>query len=157
MACRTSVRAVDRTGDLDPPEIPAKLDPYEVAYLRGGEREVARVALVSLIDRGLLKRTEKRDDGLKKQAVLKQIEKSRDPEPGEVTSIEARVLNWPGFPASQWELLDNTRIPSTLKNQCTCYHEHLAEQQLLAPAEMKSLGILLWWVGASFIVGIGGY
>jgi uncharacterized protein (TIGR04222 family) len=30
-------------------------DPYLVAHLRGGENEVLRVALVSLIDRGLLK------------------------------------------------------------------------------------------------------
>ena len=29
-------------------------DPYLIAYLRGGENEALRVALVSLIDRGLL-------------------------------------------------------------------------------------------------------
>ncbi len=31
-------------------------DPYLIAYLRGGEREVLRVATVTLIDRGLLNR-----------------------------------------------------------------------------------------------------
>src|SRR5262245_44611462 len=30
-------------------------DPYLLAFLRGGENEVARVALISLIDRGVLK------------------------------------------------------------------------------------------------------
>ena len=53
-ACR-SIRAVDRSRDLGPPEIPAKLDPYEVAYLRGGENEVTRVAIASLVQRGLLR------------------------------------------------------------------------------------------------------
>ena len=40
VACCRSVRSVDQTRDLDPPEVPAKLDPYEIAYLRGGENEV---------------------------------------------------------------------------------------------------------------------
>lgn len=42
-----------------PPEGPAPIDlgnvdPYLVAYLRGGESEVARVVILSLLDRGLL-------------------------------------------------------------------------------------------------------
>lgn len=37
----------------DPPKMDLA-DPYLVAYLRGGENEVLRVAVVSLIDRGLL-------------------------------------------------------------------------------------------------------
>ena len=43
----------DWTADLTPPSVPADLDPYEVAYLRGGENEVARVAIVSLTERGV--------------------------------------------------------------------------------------------------------
>ena len=39
VAARRSILAVDRSRGLAPPEIPAKLDPYEVAYLRGGENE----------------------------------------------------------------------------------------------------------------------
>ena len=31
-----------------------ELDPYAIAYLRGGKNEAVRVAMVSLIDRGLL-------------------------------------------------------------------------------------------------------
>lgn len=37
-----------------PPKIDTS-DPYLIAYLRGGKNEAARVATVSLIDRGLLK------------------------------------------------------------------------------------------------------
>lgn len=40
------------------PAAPPKLDlsdPYLIAYLRGGDAEVLRVATVTLIDRGLLK------------------------------------------------------------------------------------------------------
>ena len=34
----SAVRRLDRTRHLPPQQIPAKLDPYEIAYLRGGER-----------------------------------------------------------------------------------------------------------------------
>jgi Protein of unknown function (DUF692) len=47
VACYKSVRSVDRTRDMEPPQVPAKLDPYEIAYLRGGANEVTRVAVAS--------------------------------------------------------------------------------------------------------------
>ncbi len=37
-----SVRSSDGTRHREPPVIPARLDPYELAYLRGGETEVTR-------------------------------------------------------------------------------------------------------------------
>ena len=94
-ACYKSVRSVDRTNDLEPPEIPAKLDPYEIAYLRGGENEVTRVAIASLIQRGLLQITEKK----KCCRSVKKIDKGRKPASGELSPIEACVLKWSGFPA----------------------------------------------------------
>ena len=77
VACYRSVRAVDRTLDLGLPEIPAKLDPYEIAYLRGGENEVTRVAIASLIQRGLLQIIEKRI----LLAKTKKIDRGREPMP----------------------------------------------------------------------------
>src|SRR5262245_1070343 len=60
VASYKSVRSRDRTNDGNEPEVSAKIDPYEIAYLRGGENEVTRVAIASLIQRGLLKITEKK-------------------------------------------------------------------------------------------------
>ncbi len=76
VGCYRSVRSVDRTGDFEPPPLPAKIDPYEIAYLRGGENEVTRVALASLIQRGLLKITDTR----KFLAKMKTLERARKPE-----------------------------------------------------------------------------
>ena len=53
LASFRSVRRADRTIELDLPKITSKVDPYEIAYLRGGENEVARVAIASLIQHGL--------------------------------------------------------------------------------------------------------
>ena len=95
VACYRSVRGVDRTIELELPKITSKVDPYEVAYLRGGENEVARVAIASLIQRGLLQITA----GKRLQATTKQIDRRRAPLSGELTPIEARVMKWEGFPA----------------------------------------------------------
>src|SRR5258708_14714840 len=40
----------------EPPELPLH-DPYQIAYLRGGAAETARIAVMSLIDRRLLEVT----------------------------------------------------------------------------------------------------
>src|SRR5271156_1811715 len=98
LACYKSVRGLDRTRDLEVPEFPAKLDPYEIAYLRGGENEVTRVAIASLIQRGLLQIVEQVNPPSYKR--VKKIVKGRKPASGELSPIEASVLEWSGFPAS---------------------------------------------------------
>lgn len=56
--CKTKSRQADSSRTLSPPLIPDKLDPYEIAFLRGGENEVLRLAILSLIQRGYLRVTE---------------------------------------------------------------------------------------------------
>lgn len=75
-----------------PPKIDLS-DPYLIAYLRAGESEAARVAVVSLVDRGLLKAkgtTVKRAEGASAKSVRRPIEKllmDRCASPAEATSI----------------------------------------------------------------------
>jgi uncharacterized protein (TIGR04222 family) len=153
VACRRSIRSVDRTRDLEPPEIPAKLDPYEIAYMRGGENEVTRVAIASLIQRGLLQITEEKK-WLKK---IKQIDKGRKPASGELTPIEARVLKWSGFPADPSQVFQPSGIPTLLKDACASYEAELAEKNFLAPPEMKELALRLWSIGLAIIIVLGLY
>ncbi|HYI07661.1 MAG TPA: TIGR04222 domain-containing membrane protein [Thermoanaerobaculia bacterium] len=49
-------RLVRRSGEMEPGSYGASplTDPYSIAYLRGGKPELVRVAVVSLVDRGLL-------------------------------------------------------------------------------------------------------
>ena len=107
VACFRSVRGVDRTIELELPRITSKVDPYEIAYLRGGENEVARVAIASLIQRGLLQIT----TGKRLLATTKQIDRRRAPLSGELTPIEARVMKWVGFPAYPHEVFRAGGIP----------------------------------------------
>lgn len=77
-----------------PPRIDLS-DPYLIAYLRAGEYEAARIALVSLVDRGLLTAngmTVKRPKSASAKQVRRPIEKllmDRFASPAESTSIVA--------------------------------------------------------------------
>ncbi len=48
------LRRLDTTGRLPPIPVPAEPDPYEVAYLSGAVPGVLQVAMVELVERGLL-------------------------------------------------------------------------------------------------------
>lgn len=47
--CGWSVSRLDATTEERLPLVPARPDPLEIAYLRGGENEVTRVAVFDLI------------------------------------------------------------------------------------------------------------
>jgi uncharacterized protein (TIGR04222 family) len=153
VACFKSVRSVDRTGDLDPPQVRAKLDPYEIAYLRGGENEVTRVALASLVQRGLLKVTEQ----TKWSGKVIKIERARERHQDDLSPIESCVLNWPRFPAQATTIFQSGGLSTVVKKACAGFEAELLENNLLAPAEMKEVGARMWLFGSAIIVGMGGF
>lgn len=153
VACYRSVRSVDRTEGLEIPRIPAKLDPYEIAYLRGGENEIVRVAVASLIQRGLLRVVEEKT-WLSKS---KKIDRGRRPGRAELSPIEGAVLKWQGFPATPHSLFAPAGVPPLLEASTTSYEAKCAEKNLLAPDEMRDVGWRLFWIGSTIIVGLGGY
>jgi uncharacterized protein (TIGR04222 family) len=89
-------------------------DPYLIAYLRGGEKEAARVAVVSLVDRGLLRllgdRLEVTGDAT---AVRRPIEKA--------------ILHRAKLSKSVAALLESTSI----KAECKVYQDKLQQLRLL--------------------------
>jgi hypothetical protein len=181
LACYRSVRSADRTRHMEPPKIAPRLDPYELAYLRGGETEVTRIAIRSLLWRGLLKPTEKRDWSAPGLALRKEVDRGRTPRPGELSPIEARILKWTAFPATDRQIYqpDDSPfktvstlfwhgatgrhvyqpggVPALIRDTCARYQVNLAADQLLAPPEMKQRGCWLWWIGSTLILGLGGY
>src|SRR2546421_9539199 len=54
LVSRFAIGRLDSTAGAPPPPIPANPDPYEIAYLRGGENELVRVLIFHLIQRGYL-------------------------------------------------------------------------------------------------------
>ena len=53
--CWRRKRTQDSSTELPPLDVPDQIDPYDIAYLRGGENELARVLIVRLIERKYLR------------------------------------------------------------------------------------------------------
>jgi|GEM_PF-1919468 len=58
------LKSLDINASARAEKIPEKLDPYKVAYLRGEDSELLRVAMVDLVNRGVLKNPQRNYDGL---------------------------------------------------------------------------------------------
>ena len=79
--------------------------------------------------------------------ILKAVNRGRTPEPGELSPIEAGIMKWTGFPALRRPIYEPGGIPDLLRGMCGDYRDNLADQELLAPPEMKRIGVRLWWIG----------
>jgi hypothetical protein len=181
LACRGSVRAADWTRTMEPPGIPDRIDPYEIAYLRGGETEVTRIAIRSLLQRGLLQIIQSRDRNVPGLTIRKEVDRGRKPEPDELAPIEASIMKWNGFPATDRQIYqpDDTPfksvstlfwhgatgrhslqpggVPALIGSACDRYQDTLAANLLLAPPEMRQRGCSLLWLGSALILGLGGW
>jgi uncharacterized protein (TIGR04222 family) len=125
--------------------------------LRGGETEVTRIAIKSLLERCLLKLTESRDWSSTDLLIRKQVDRGRQPEPGELSPIEACIMKWTRFPALRREIYEPGGVPDLLREMCGDYRDNLADQELLTPPGMTRIGVRLWWIGSALILGLGGY
>ena len=153
VASYRSMSSLDRTRGLELPPIWGKVDPYEIAYLRGGENEVTRVAIASLIQRGLLQLVETKHG----VSTTKEIDKGRKAAAGELAPMEVCVMKWPGFPVTAQKIFQASGIPAVLRDACVPYQADLVEKNLLAPPEVKQTGERLFAISAALIIGLGAY
>jgi len=116
-------------------------DPYLIAYLRGGENEAPRVALVSLIDRGLLIANGTHIERAKNagtHSVRRQLEKELMETYGRLSDVTS-ILNNQG-----------------VKLACQQYQETLTKKRLLPDESMAQARLLRFLVGFFILAGIGG-
>lgn len=143
--CWCNVRYLDPPTQVALPLIPTKPDPYEIAYLRGGENEVTRLAIFDLIQRGYL------------QIAGDYIEKAHDqPHPSNLSAIERDVFSWFSSPRKAREIFQLS-LPLSVKQHCTIYEQRLQNEKLLLPDELKRIAERVNWIGILIILGLGGY
>src|SRR5688572_18522054 len=91
--CWWRKRSRDTSAELSPLPSPRTPDPYEIAYLRGGDNELARVLIVSLTERNYLKVTGPGSNWWKSQQQY--IERvTAPPSPTSLTPLELAAFNW---------------------------------------------------------------
>jgi uncharacterized protein (TIGR04222 family) len=115
-------------------------DPYLIAYLRGGEKEVLRLGVITLIDRGLLT-----VDG----ATIRQTEQEfrRDA----VNPLEYDVLKKFSIPAQAASIFEDT----TLKQECAPYRAKLEQAGLIPDESTVADRISRFLLATGMLVAIG--
>jgi uncharacterized protein (TIGR04222 family) len=125
LVCRLALRRLDTTPTDPPPPIPSEPDAFELAYLRGGARELIRLVTIELVERGDLKVTD-RDGG--------QFAASRPlPDSLDLTPIERRVFQWFADGRNVRDALGSGGLHDEVEGMCARYRERLEREQLLTP------------------------
>jgi uncharacterized protein (TIGR04222 family) len=130
--------AIDEAEGGAPRALPLS-DPYQIAWLRGGTPEAARIAVLSLIDRGLL--TVRGDNLLNLSPVQSVI---REP-------IERAILGrcaQSGTPATA--VLDDPAV----ERACAPYRAQLERLRLMPDAAMRAARYRWFAIAAAILLGI---
>ncbi len=115
-------------------------DPYLIAYLRGGEAEVLRVATVSLIDRGLL---------VASDTSLKRAEHA-SPESARRPIEQALLKKYARAGEVSWMFEDDG-----LMKACESYGVTLRRAQLLADENVTQARLIRLVIAAFLLSGVG--
>jgi uncharacterized protein (TIGR04222 family) len=134
--------------DADLPPIPKAPDPYAIAFLRGGENEVARLAVFHLLQQGYLEMPE---------SVLKRkIARSPDaPEKRPESSIERLVLLHFSTPRYPNQIFGD--LTSTVQRHCNEYRRQFEQDGLMTTAAMKNASLVGLMASLAIILGLGGF
>ena len=143
------LRALDASRELPPMKIPAQLDPYEVAFLRGGEPEVVRLTLVSLIQRGYLQASGTDEDQISRAA--------KPPNVNYLEPAEREVYDWFSAPLEAKDIFAREAESGKFKLHCANYEGRLLQESLLQREEVKTRAVTASLLAALFLVGLGGY
>lgn len=128
------------------PKIPSTPDPYEMAYLRGSENEVLRLAIFSLVQKEFLKILEK--------SIVYQTRENANT--NELNSIEIIVYNH--FKTAR-KISDTftQEIKDAIKKQCVEFEDFLDKNNLIYNNEQKIQYTKVFFLGLSIILGLSIY
>jgi uncharacterized protein (TIGR04222 family) len=127
--CRWLRDRTDATRSLPAPPIPERIDPYEIAYLRGGENELLRVAIVQLVALEYL-RVETRKESLWKPLEMRIVQLHEGETPG-LSVLERCVFDWFRSARKFDEIFQDGELFAKLRPYMCGFEEKLHSGQLL--------------------------
>ncbi|MBX7170111.1 MAG: TIGR04222 domain-containing membrane protein [Pyrinomonadaceae bacterium] len=122
---------LDWTANQPVPLIPPSPDPFEIAYLRGGENEFARTLVFSLTQKGFLKIT---NEGKKSYIVLTE----NQPNWTTLTQVERNALRWFQQTRETKDVFESWGLIEILKPYSTTYEQKATQNNLLMPEEVSN-------------------
>ena len=148
--CWWALRRIDPTVFEPPPLVPSQPDPYEIAYLRGGENEVTRTIIFDLIQRGYL--------AVRDEKTRQSIERAPNPpDPRHLAAIERQALDGLSEPRTAQDIFGSGRLSSQIGSRCEAYRQRLLDQNLLASPETQRSSRWIALMAGLVIIGLGGY
>lgn len=139
-------RLIDRTNKLPQPGIPNNIDPYEIAYLRGGTNEMVRSVVFGLVQKDLLE--------INQTSIQKKV--SSNPLPN-LKNVELVALDWFGSTREVKEIFGANGLVTQLKGYGDSYEQTLKNQQMLTDEQLKSSFAIFRWLAVSLVLLLGGY
>jgi uncharacterized protein (TIGR04222 family) len=114
----------DKTANLPVPPIPPNIDPYEIAYLRGGMNEVARAVVFSLrLKEFLIIETDGKSSRIHRN--------THQTDTRRLNPMEQSVLNWFAESREPKEVFDGYGLQRVLDPYYEAYEARLEQQQFL--------------------------
>lgn len=144
--CKVKLSKIGSENTQGLPKIPKNPDPYEMAYLRGSENEVLRLAIFSLVQKGFLK-------VLEKHIIYQKIENANTLE---LNSIETVVYNY-FKTAKKISETFKSEIKDQIKKHCIDFEDFVTKNNLTYNLEQKVQHNKIFYSGLSVILTLGIY
>jgi len=142
---------LDKTAHFAVPPIPHNPDPFEIAFLRGGANELARVVVFSLAQKELLKFTSNDKFPLISPTGIQFDLRTLSP-------IERSALDWFGTTCDTKEMFHLKKgLTQTLKPYYETFQNRLEMQNFFPDEEMKKRNIRLTLQAFLIFGGLGAY
>ena len=147
------VRSADKT---TPPEsVPESPDPYEVAYLRGGENEVTRLAILELCQKDHLEMIEERVGLFGKEQRL--ALKPGRPSPDTLSPMLREMLTEFACPRTAQEVFQSAGILNCVRPYASSWEREMEDQSLRTDPAVTAVATIAGTVGGLIVAGLGGY
>lgn len=140
---------IDKTDNLILPPISSNVDPYEIAFLRGGTNEVARTAVFALISKKLL--------AIEEVKGKKYLQRTTEPETERLVPIERISLDWAADGRAAADVFKANGLIKQLEAYGITYQARLEQGQLLVGADMRARLSRGKRIALAIIVGVGLY
>ncbi len=141
-----ALRRSDRSRELPPLPINSEPDPYKIAYLRGGEKEVVRVAIFDMVQRGFL------------LVHNGKVEQSPDaPSTRHLDGLQQLLFENISYPTSPDELTQTHRLLLEIQQFCKEFRRECVQERLLISGVSRQLSRSLKYVGLILFLGLAAY
>ena len=146
------VRTHDQTGRREPPPVPGGLDPYELAYLRGGKYAVIRTAMYALHHLGLVEVIPR-----KWLSPTRLVAKADARPVRPLTELEERVLGTLRSPVEPSSLFRSEVLARDVERLCRPFRTRLESEELLRSEDVRASARMIPFLASAVLVALSLY